>query len=270
MTDRNLGQQRPATTLESVDAIREQILTPIVPEETLDGVETVRFRPSQRHPMAVLCIFDDDGDSKETVRIRKSPFTIGRTHGDVVIPHDSQISSQHAEISLILDGDKYAWKLKDLDSTNGTFVRASDVTLKPGLLLLMGKTRYRFEMKSSNGYATTDEWKQQGTGQWQQQPAESQQQMPALVEMTHEGDGQQFVFNGNDLWIGSDPQQSAIVLKDPMVSPRHARVFRDEKNRWVIESSKTLNGLWAQIDEVSLGKGGQFQCGEQRFLVRIP
>jgi hypothetical protein len=54
-----------------------------------------------------------------------------------------------------------------------------------------------------------------------------------------------------------------------MVERRHARIHRDGQGRWVIEGARSANGLWARIHEVSLGRGGHFQCGEQRFLFRV-
>ena len=40
-----------------------------------------------------------------------------------------------------------------------------------------------------------------------------------------------------------------------MVDRRHARMYRDEKNRWIIANARSRNGLWARIQEVSLGRG---------------
>ena len=33
--------------------------------------------------------------------------------------------------------------------------------------------------------------------------------------------------------------------------------------------ARSLNGIWLRVGEVPLERGGQFQCGEQRFLIRI-
>jgi pSer/pThr/pTyr-binding forkhead associated (FHA) protein len=48
--------------------------------------------------MAILQIADDGQKTAEFARIRKASFVIGRTEGDLVIPHDSLISGRHAEI----------------------------------------------------------------------------------------------------------------------------------------------------------------------------
>ena len=54
-----------------------------------------------------------------------------------------------------------------------------------------------------------------------------------------------------------------------MVSPRHARVARNDRGQWVVANARSRNGLWMRIGEVSLDRGGYFQCGEQRFLIKI-
>ena len=72
-----------------------------------------------------------------------------------------------------------------------------------------------------------------------------------------------------ECWLGSDPRQCQIVLDDPMVDARHARLFQDRLGKWHVEDDKSINGVWAQIDRINLGKGGYFQCGEQRFLFQL-
>ncbi len=52
------------------------------------------------------------------------PFTIGREpQNDVVVP-DGLVSQRHAEVTLV-DGE---WHIRDLDSTNGTFIDGRQVT----------------------------------------------------------------------------------------------------------------------------------------------
>ena len=267
--------QRSTTMLEPVANIREMISRAQTAKEAVDFGQpeagTVRFQPVLRPPMGMLAIMDDGEESEEKVRIRKSPFVIGRSEGDVVIAHDNLISGRHVEISRRVENQQFKWYLKDLGSTNGTFVRASSVVLKHNLLLLLGSRRYRFDAPHTAAGTTNDtDTPEPGTRMWQQLPPENlNQSLPALVEQTADGDGQHFPLMSNEQWIGSDPRLSSLVLDDPMVSDRHARIFRDAKDRWCIENAQSLNGLWAQIEEIHLGRGGQFQCGEQRFVFRL-
>ena len=74
--------------------------------------------------------------AKDDVRIGKS------RQCDVVLPDDS-VSRVHAQI--VREGDAY--RVRDLESTNGTFVdsaKVSDAFLEPGAVLRVGKVELRF------------------------------------------------------------------------------------------------------------------------------
>lgn len=283
--DRNLNMPRPdeddsqrgdhGTVLESVaefrqnfeqaQATRQQIRSePAVSREA--GDDTVRFRPTQRPSVAVLKVLDDSGDEGETIRIRRPPFVIGRTDGDLLLPHDSQVSSRHAELVRRDEAAGGGWMLRDLGSTNGTFARVSTGALQPGQILLLGGRRYRFEF-TPRASSTARE---HGTAPWSApNPGELAGGVAALVEISAAGDQRKFALHSGDNWIGRDGSRCGVVLDDPMVSPRHARLRQDASGRWTIENSKSLNGLWIQVVEVALGKGGYFQIGEQRFAFKI-
>jgi DNA-binding NtrC family response regulator len=69
---------------------------------------------------------------------------IGARRGNDVQLSDSQVSGIHCEIRL----DERGYRLRDLDSTNGTFVgglRINDVYVPPGSVLSIGTTRMRFQ-----------------------------------------------------------------------------------------------------------------------------
>jgi len=76
--------------------------------------------------------------------IEANVIRIGARRGNDVVLTDSQVSGLHCEIRL----DERGYRLRDLDSTNGTFVtglRINDVYVPPGALLTMGTTRLRFQ-----------------------------------------------------------------------------------------------------------------------------
>src|SRR5918993_1367183 len=57
---------------------------------------------------------------------------------------DSKVSGLHCEIRL----DDRGYRLRDLDSTNGTYVaglRINDVYIQPGAQIAVGGTRLRFD-----------------------------------------------------------------------------------------------------------------------------
>ena len=118
--------------------------------------DTARFQPVQRPGIATLVIFDDGDDEGEVVRIRRESFIIGRVQGDLVIPHDGNMSGKHAEIVRRLEGGRWHWYLHDLQSTNGTFVRVAGGILRDGQEMLIGGTCYRFESAQFDDAAEPD------------------------------------------------------------------------------------------------------------------
>src|SRR3954452_20501681 len=76
--------------------------------------------------------------------IEASVIRIGARRGNDVQLTDSKVSGLHAEIRL----DDRGYRLRDLDSTNGTYVsqlRINDVYIQPGAQIALGGTRLRFE-----------------------------------------------------------------------------------------------------------------------------
>jgi len=264
---------RQRTMLESVADLREQIHRPPTLKEKSGrapsptaSTDATGFRPLQRPPMALLCVFDDGDEHGELIRIRKADFVIGRTEGDLLVPHDALVSGRHAEISRRAESGLAVWYLKDLGSTNGTFVRVTTALLQPDQVLLLGGKRYQFV---GRGPAAEDN-NSPGTRIWQQLPEEDLAQLhPALAEVIPGGTGCRYPLTSKQNWIGRDSTRCSVVLEDPMVSPKHARIYVDGRGRWCIQNVKSVNGVWAQISEVPLGNGGYFQCGEQRFAFRV-
>jgi hypothetical protein len=256
--DKPKPRRRSATVLESVDELLGRpVRDPTIveaPSPAAAGLEAElpsrsdnvpsAFRPSLRPPMAILCAYDDGSHAGETVRIRVPSFVIGRTAGDLIIPHDGGISGRHAEIARRSVDGRHRWSLRDLGSSNGTFVRAARAAIVDGQELLIGGVRYRFELPGGS-------------------PA------PRIVEIGPRGNGAAFAIAEPEIWIGRDPRLCAIVLDRPWIGTRQAVIRARRAGRWIIEKGDSGDGVWLRIEEVELGRGGEFQCGEQRFLVRV-
>lgn len=267
--------QADETAWESIDEIRQAMGGKHVPtaSESAAAPAGAAFRPVHRPPMALLCILDDGLEEGEWLRIRTDRVVIGRSTGDILIPHDTMMSTQHAEISRRLDKGRYRWYLIDLKSTNGTFVRVNHATLKHGQEMLIGGQRYRFDaappgdpslVPAAGGPAGQSPG---GTRAWQGIAAADL--FCSLIEVTPKGPGKRFLLNAADNWIGSDPARCSVVLAgDPLVAPRHARLSRDKAGRWRLETARSLNGTWVRVHKVPIEIAGQFQLGEQRFVVR--
>lgn len=67
------------------------------------------------------------------------PFTIGRDPGNDLVVMDGLVSQRHAEVALA-DGE---WHLRDLGSTNGTFIdgrQVSDGPIRPPVRVTLGRS----------------------------------------------------------------------------------------------------------------------------------
>jgi pSer/pThr/pTyr-binding forkhead associated (FHA) protein len=231
-------------------------------------VEPQAERPTLRPPVALLCILDDVRDEGEWVRLRSDQTVIGRTEGDVCIPHDGLISSRHAQIVRQRLPNGWRWTLVDLHSTNGTFVRVGSTVLRHENEVLVGGGRYRFEAGAAP--ATTAPGTPQGTTQaWSGAPLQSL--VPSLVEISPAGPLGRFPLTLPEYWIGRDSQACAICRPDDvLVNARHARLYRDARGLWHIENNKSLNGVWLRIVEpIPIGPACRFRLGEQRFHFRV-
>ena len=209
--------------------------------------EAARYRPIARPPMAILRLFDDNQAGAEFIRIRKNDTTIGREAADILVPHDSMISSIHARIERVCEESVWRWRLRDLKSTNGVFVKARKIRLRDGDQLLIGNRVIQFSHEDGDRPAQLDEVRNDGGGQW--------------LELS-----------GGDCWIGRDSSICESFLADePTVDNRFARLIRRPDGRWTIWSNNSVNGLWVRIhNQIELVGGSMFQLGEQRFSFHTP
>jgi pSer/pThr/pTyr-binding forkhead associated (FHA) protein len=273
--------RRPAgppegTRLESVEEIRRAIQARQGPAAARDepaapAGDVMPFRPLRRPPVALLCILDDGREDGEWVRLRGDRTVLGRSEGDVVIPHDTVMSARHAELTRETDQGRCRWYLTDLQSTNGTYVRVGGSVLRHRQEMLIGSRLYRFDAAGQGAPAEPADGGDaaKGTRGWQSvSPADL---FPSLVELTPRGEGPRFLLTKADNWVGRNPATCVVVpADDPLVSPQHARIYRDPKGRWRVENAQSLNGIWLRIDRMALDTGCQFQLGEQRFLLKVP
>jgi pSer/pThr/pTyr-binding forkhead associated (FHA) protein len=241
-------------------------------------------RPRYRPPTAILQILDDGRKSAEVLRLRSESCVIGRTEGDVKITHDLQISTRHAEITRVLNDGKYTWRLRDLASTNGTYVRVKAALLANDQEIIVGQHRFRFAEATPG----TD-----GEAQEEQPPLETdirktctwqlaetslfplkRREGPQLVELLTDGEGRHFPLAHEEdgaAWLGRDSSLGALAFPEDMtMNPRHARLYRDRKDRWRIEDSGSQNGVWLRVNEMLLTTQASFLLGEQVFVIFFP
>jgi hypothetical protein len=209
-------------------------------------LSTPVFRPSQRPPMAIIKIFDDDQESAELVRIRRTPFDIGRQEGDLTIPHELQMSRRHARIERRQVSGQCQWFLTDLRSTNGTFVRARRVRLQDKAELLLGSDLVRFLQPGGPETAT-------------------------LVKVAPGRYEDKVTLKPGVHWIGTAPNQCLPLLHgNKFLDPKHLRLEIDAQGQWRLFDCDSTNHVWVRVEEVRLVDGCCFQAGEQRFSFHLP
>lgn len=261
------------TRLESVEEIlqairaRQQAGQGGEPAPPSPEPETPIYRPTRRPPMALLTVFDDGREEGELLRLRGDRFVIGRTEGNLVIPHDGLLSGRHAEIVRLTEGGQATWYLHDLNSTNGTYVRVSRTLLRHGQEILLGSHRFRFETAElAQPDEAPDKMKQ---GDSARQAKHSKTPLAALVDLSSSKNVKRHVLSNAECWIGRDNSCSVVLSKDPFVNPRHAVLRQDRKGRWQMENHRSVNGIWLRVNRIALESACHFQLGEQRFLLRI-
>lgn len=268
----NSGEQDGAgTRMESAEEIRAALQSrrESTTKETVEENDTLDFHPVRRPSMATLCLLDDGRREGEWVRLRRDETIIGRSEGDIIIAHDTEMSGRHLAITRETDKDhRGRWFLKDLGSRNGTFVRISKSILKQGHEILLGGKRYRFNAANAAAEIAAPTGGRVGTRAFQS--VQMDDLIPSLVEVTPQGDGPRLFLKQQEHWIGRDPSLSSVVLaNDMLVSPRHAKIFRDGKGIWYLENAGSRNGTWLRVNRLPVETFSEFQVGEQRCLLRI-
>jgi len=208
------------------------------PPSAQDASKTPLYRPSNRPPMALLQLIHDGQMTTSLYPIMKDRFRIGRAEGDVVVPFDLWMSGKHAEIQRRRRGELFYWVIKDLKSTNGTFIHTSQAELQNGDELFLGRERYRFLLQDGK----------------------------AGIAHATKGSGQQWWVKGSKVILGRSASSEMKPLQtDPYLDPIHAEITRNEEGKWILKDKNSRNGTWYRIDEAELLPQCLFQLGEQRF-----
>ena len=237
----------------------------------------VVFRPHRRPPMALVTMLDDGRrEAGEVWRLRGDCHRFGRLEGETIIPHDPDLSGRHAEIIRRWQDGSYQWFLVDLNSTNGTFLRVKKSLLRNRRELLLGGRRYEFRAAdvvvpgvqrhsppATSGTASTQTFRLSARDETTHRPR--------LVELCSDENGGTYGLPDGveSVIIGRDAEKCDIVIDDPFLGRKEAKLFRDEQGRWEIEAVESLNGIWVRVERVALESPAQFQLGEQRFRFEV-
>jgi len=231
--------------------------------------QTMPFRPTNRQPLALLTILDDGSrEEGECIGLRESVVVIGRDKGNVTIPFDGDISSRHAELRCHKKQGKYRWYLRDLESTNGTFLRSYRARLSSETEIIFGSRRYCFHLPDQSPSSEGDGPEVFDTQAYRAPPRTMLQQfVPRLVEVGVEtAEPTTFVITEKNMRIGRDPTCEIAIPDDPFLSPQHGCFTQDERGRWIIEDKSSANGIWIRVKRMVLDQQhAEFQLGQQRF-----
>lgn len=219
------------------------------------------YRPTIRPPVPLLTILDDgEASTGETVRLRDQVSLIGRSEGLIKLPHDPLVSACHAEIVREGVSKPFRWILRDVGSSNGTFVKCIGTALRPDRLLILGSRRFRFHRPPSHAPQSNE-----GTFIMDSKEALAQA-WPMLIETTAAKDPLRLLLPGTCLSVGRPGHGNQVEIDDPLLAKFHAQILMTSTGEWRIEAKPSNNGIWAQIGSIRLTNTCRFQCGEQRFL----
>ena len=187
----------------------------------------------------------------------RGEFVIGRVSGDLQLPDDPYLSSEHVAIRA-QDG---GYVLVDLGSTNGTFVRiASEYVLDEGDELMMGQQFLRFTL----GLSGVGE---EGDARGRTRTLGFGSMAPRLVRILEGGEsGISWSLARPRTVIGRE-QGDITFREDGRLSSVHASVLRDaDSTSFRVKDEGSRNGTFLRIRQHwRLGDGDYFTVGRQFF-----
>jgi hypothetical protein len=225
------------------------------------------FRPSLRPPVPVLTLLDDGArDDGEDVRIRSEVFAIGRTAGDLRLPHDPAVSSAHAEIRRASWRGGYQWTLHDVGSLNGTFARCVRVVLHDTAVVILGSRRFRV----INPLRPPTQDPSAGQTNLLDNKHIPAMVFPVLEELSGKANPMQVPLRSDRLTLGRSGGGADVELQDPLLAHHHATLTRQRDGSWLLTAEHTRNGVWVSTLAVTLTSQCHFRLGEQIFRFVIP
>jgi pSer/pThr/pTyr-binding forkhead associated (FHA) protein len=205
-----------------------------------------------------------DGTTGKPVTIPRE-MALGREGSDLNFPEDVLLSPRHASLT-IREGKLY---LKDLGSTNGTFLRQrQDSELSPGDIFLLGQGLFRFTTQSlEEAHVPASP---QGTMVWNAAPKLQRGPLTAKLEhikLTGEVIAE-FRLDKPETTLGRTTGD--LVFKDDKyMSGTHARIVA-QPSRFILQDLHSRNGIYRRLrQETELQDGDEFFMGERIFRVGI-
>lgn len=237
----------------------------------LEASNTKKYRPTLRPPMALLQLFDDGRDSYESVRIRKSMTSVGRSGCDVCIPHDNLIASEHLLIKRSDQHGRYQWSIQDTSADKlGLFVRVRRARLRDRSEFIVGSQRILFDagaLANSDGHASLSDRLDRGSIPGELSQADSISCASLSIPL-NPGLPKLWLL-GSEYWIGRSSTCAMCIAHDPFLAAKHVRIAKQSNGEWHAHTEKVPNGMWVRLDSITVKGSCTFQVGEQRMRLII-
>lgn len=211
-------------------------------------------------PVAKLLIFDEGTDHQgEIVRLRKEKSCVGRVEGELILPHDADLSARHFQIERIAtpagsrSGEPtFEWTLRDLQSTNGTFVRMRQVRLDQEAELRLGRGHYLWSFRTQEA---------EGRGR--------ERRLPVLESLLHLDRRWEFPLRQRQTLGHASADVSIRLDEDPCLDDHHATLEPGPEGQWILTDHHSTNGVWNRVTELVLEDGTEILAGGQRFRFNV-
>jgi pSer/pThr/pTyr-binding forkhead associated (FHA) protein len=210
----------------------------------------------------------------EEYALASPSIVLGRAMSSDIVVEDPRASRTHARLERAEDG----WTLVDLGSANGTRVngvRVERATLADGDTIGVGDTELRFEVGPPPGGAAPDITRIDTVADLDATLAGAtltirlnRTETPRVAVQLRDA-AWEVPLDRDPVAIGRDPACD-VVLDDPSVSRRHARIER-RGDVLVLRDDGSRNGTWLgphRVDEAVLRPGATVRIGAARLVLK--
>ncbi len=211
--------------------------------------------------IALVSINEDSSDGVR-IPLKFNETILGRS-GDSRFPSDAFLSPRHCR--LLVEGS--CLYIEDLDSLNGTFLRArNEVPLQPGDCILAGRQLLRFERFEqvvSNKARSVDGTRYMGS------PASGGDYKLVQIGVGNIAQNVYCLSEGGAVFgreIGD-----IVFNKDRFMSGRHAQIYPREDGNYYLLDLNSSNGTWLKLNQKTrIYHGDLLFLGQQLFRVESP
>ncbi|MDQ3985663.1 MAG: FHA domain-containing protein, partial [Actinomycetota bacterium] len=250
------------------------------------GPGTQRFeapKPSEREGRALVpgLVGKEGATLGVTFALVERSATIGRDPTSTISLHDLTVSRTHA----VLEASNGSWSIRDLKSTNGTFVDGARVVevapLQEGNEVRFGRSAFAFTMIPGGEVTAPPEPKERppidvtGATTIIEAPAERFAESSSVKRFdvtTGPGAGRTIEVTTSMVLLGRESTTGVVGLEDRFVSGRHLEIRRKDDGDLQVVDVGSTNGTWLNDAKLEPGvpydvaPGDRLRLGPQTIL----